>query len=167
MVLRVRPFTAADPRVISAALSALGWNKPVAQYERYEVEQERGERVVLVADGEAGFAGYVTLVWESSYGPFRQDGVPEVQDLNVLPSLRRQGVGSALLDALESLAAERSNLVGIGVGMDADYGPAQAMYVRRGYVPDARGLTSHHRHVAWGDTVKVDDDLVLYFTKLL
>ena len=69
------------------------------------------------------------------------------------------------MDAAEARATERSDLVGIGVGMDPDYGPAQAMYVRRGYVPDARGLTSHGRHIAWGDTVKVDDDLVLYFTK--
>jgi hypothetical protein len=64
-------------------------------------------------------------------------------------------------------SAERSGVVGIGVAMDPDYGPAQGMYARRGYIPDARGLTSHNRHVKWGDYVKVDDDLVLYFTKEL
>lgn len=36
-----------------------------------------------------------------------------------------------------------------------------------GYVPDARGLTSGGRHVVWGESVKVDDDLVLYLTRRL
>lgn len=165
--MKIRALGHDDPRRIAAALADLGWNKPVEQYERYLAEQAAGVRAVLVAEIEAGFAGYVTLVWNSPYPPFREHGVPEIKDLNVLPALRRRGVGTALMDAAEALAGERTDIVGLGVGMDADYGPAQTMYVRRGYVPDARGLTSHGRHVAWGDTVKVDDDLVLYFTKAL
>ena len=52
--------------------------------------------------------------------------------------------------------------------MTANYGAAQIMYVKRGYVPDGRGLATHHRPVRYyGESVFVDDDLVLYFTRTL
>ena len=41
------------------------------------------------------------------------------------------------------------------------------LYVRRGYVPDGRGLMTHDRPVAYGESVPVDDGLVLYFVKQL
>ncbi len=41
----------------------------------------------------------------------------------------------ALMDAAEARAAERSAIVGLGVGLYADYGSAQRMYARRGYLP--------------------------------
>lgn len=153
--------------MIAAAFAAIGWRKPREQYERYLAEQESGRRRVFVARVDDDFAGYVTLVWQPSYPPFRADGIPEIQDLNVLPPFRRRGVGSALLDAAESAAAERTGSVGIGVGLDPDYGPAQRMYVRRGYVPDGRGVSWRDRTVKYGDQVTVDDDLVLWFTREL
>lgn len=163
----VRALAADDPPTIAAAFEAIGWDKPQAKYEQYLAQQAEGARDVFVADLDGGFAGYVTLLWRSPYAPFRGAQIPEIQDLNVLPAFRRRGVGTALLDAAERRVAHRGDVVGIGVGMDADYGPAQAMYVNRGYVPDARGLTSKGRHLRWGETVTVDDDLVLYFTKSL
>ena len=48
--------------------------------------------------------------------------------------------------------------------MTADYGSAQRMYVKRGYVPDGRGLVTHGEFVTYGEPAIVDDDLVLYFT---
>jgi GNAT superfamily N-acetyltransferase len=68
-------------------------------------------------NGAAGFAGYVTLLWVSAYGPFAERQVPEISDLNVLPAHRRQGIGSALLDCAESAASARSNVAGLGVGL--------------------------------------------------
>ena len=85
----------------------------------------------------------------------------------MLPAFRRRGIGSALLDAAESVAAERSRVVGIGVGLDPDYGPAQRLYVRRGYVPDGRGITWRNSTVSYRDQVLVDDDLVLWLTRSL
>ena len=64
-------------------------------------------------------------------------------------------------------AAKRASNVGIGVGMGADYGAAQRLYVRLGYVPDGRGVTYAALPVKRGDRVVVDDDLVLYLTKRL
>jgi ribosomal protein S18 acetylase RimI-like enzyme len=122
-------------------------------------------RDVLVARSNGVFCGYVTVYWKPEYPPFREEGIPEVQDFNVLPEFRRLGIGSRLMDEAERLAFMRSPVVGIGFGLHHDYGAAQRLYVRRGYVPDALGITSHGRRVNWGDEVKVDDDLVLFLMK--
>lgn len=165
--LLIRLLTAEDVQPIAEAFTAIGWNKPASQYQRYLAEQQRGERVVLVAFLGTAFAGYVTIAWQAGYGPFREAGIPEIMDFNVLPQVRRQGIGSRLMDEAEQRIAERSTVAGIGVGMDPDYGAAQRLYVKRGYVPDGRGLSTNGRHVRWGDTVRVDDGLNLHFTKAL
>jgi GNAT superfamily N-acetyltransferase len=163
MALSIRLLERDDCPIVSAA-----FRKPSALLDAYLAEQERGERSVLLAIvTDVGCVGFGTIVWNSPYAPFNEDAIPEIKDLNVLPARRRQGIGTALMDAAEQLAGSRSSRVGIGVGMDAGYGPAQALYVARGYVPDGRGLTTHNRHVAWGETVRVDDDLVLYLVKRL
>ncbi|MFK4087107.1 GNAT family N-acetyltransferase [Kribbella sp. NPDC020789] len=163
--MEIRPLHPDDPPVIAAALQKLGWNKPVEQYERYLAEQRAGTRDVLVAWVDDRYAGYVTVRWESPYEPF--DGIPEIQDFNVLPDLRRRGIGTALMDAAEALVATRSPIVGIGVGLYSDYGSAQRMYVRRGYLPDGRGLIYDGRQVPPMETVRNDDSLTLMFTKVL
>ena len=165
--LEIRSLIEQDPEVISTAFTEIGWNKPVAQYERYLEEQKKGSRDVLVALVKGEFAGYVTIRWQSDYAPFREDGVPEVKDLNVLPVYRRQGVGTSLMDRAEKRISERSRIVGIGVGMYPDYGNAQRMYVLRGYVPDGRGLTHRCKVLDPMEHTVNDDDLVLFFTKAL
>jgi GNAT superfamily N-acetyltransferase len=165
--LLVRPLREGDAEEIAAAFAGIGWEKPASQYLRCFSEQERGERDVLVAFVDDGFAGYVTIVRRSGYPSFHSEGVPEIKDLNVLPKFRRRGVATRLMDEAESLAARRSSVVGVGVGMTADYGAAQRMYVERGYVPDGRGLMWNGNSVDYGEKVGVDDDLVLFFTKSL
>ncbi|GGO01215.1 hypothetical protein GCM10010969_23270 [Saccharibacillus kuerlensis] len=64
-------------------------------------------------------------------------------------------------------ACERSSVVGIGVGLFADYGAAQVLYARRGYIPDGKGVYTGDRYAHYGDTVTIDDNLVLYLTKKL
>lgn len=164
--LEIRAMGDEDPAVISVAFSALGWpGRTVERYEGLLGQQRRGERDAFVATVDGVLAGYVTLTWEPAYdhGP----GIPEVQDLNVLPHFRRRGIGNALMDAAEARAAERSAIVGIGVGLYADYGSAQRMYVRRGYLPDGRGLMYDWKPVPPGEMVRLDDDATLMFTKSL
>lgn len=163
----LRALEVDDLAVIHAAFAAIGWDKPIAQYQRYLDEQRAGHRDVRVAVVAGEFAGYVTLSWQPTYPPFVAASIPEIQDLNVLPRLRRRGIGSALLDAAESRAAARVQQVGIRVGLDGSYGAAQRLYVRRGYVPDGRGLCSGDRTLRHGEHAVVDDDLLLCFTKRL
>ena len=161
----IRALRDGDPEVFAAAFTAIGWNKPVQQYEKYLAEQEAGLRDVLVATVDEEFAGYVTVWWESPYEPF--EGIPEISDFNVLPKFRRRGIGSGLMDAAEARVAERSDVVGIDVGLYPDYGTAQRMYVRRGYIPDGRGLIYDGRQVPPMETVRNDDSACLMFTKSL
>jgi hypothetical protein len=51
------------------------------------------------------------------------------------------------------------------VGVYSDYGPAQRMYAKRGYIPDGMGLFHKGQPVKPGRDVFVDDDLVLYLVK--
>ena len=156
-----------DAAVISAAFSAIGWNKPASQYEAYAAQLALGQRDVLVATLDGRFAGYVTIRWHSTYAPFAETGIPEIQDFNVLPEFRRQRIGTRLMDLAEERVARRCDTVGIGVGLYADYGHAQRLYVLRGYVPDGRGLTYRGEVLPPMASVINDDDLVLFFTKKL
>ena len=161
----IRSMDESDPQTLSVAFSAIGWHKPPALFQRYLAEQERGQRLAFVAEWQGDFAGYVTLVWVSDYSPFAERQVPEVSDLNVLPHRRRQGIGNALLDRAESAASTRSNVVGLGVGLSSDYGAAQRIYVRRGYLPDGRGIMHNNQPVEAGATIRIDDDATLMLTR--
>lgn len=165
----IAQLTPGDIDEIVAAFEAIGWpGKDRAQYERYTREQAAGDRVILVARTDRGeFAGYLTVKWEAGYAPFRSEGIPEIQDLNVLPHLRRQGIATALMDLAEEHEATRSPIAGLGVGLYADYGPAHLMYLKRGYRPDGRGLTYGGAVCRPGDQVRVDDDLCLMMTRRL
>lgn len=164
-VIKTNELTREYCKIISEAFAAQGWNKLESGYLNLLKEIQLGNWTMLVAEFEGEFAGYVTVVWESEYPPFRDASIPEIVDFNVLKKFQRQGIGSALLDEAERLIGARSNVAGIGVGLYADYGAAQRLYVKRGYVPDSRGIYQGGKNLAYGDQAIVDDDLVLYFTK--
>ncbi|WP_438432938.1 GNAT family N-acetyltransferase [Gorillibacterium sp. sgz500922] len=167
MSLFIREMADSDPVSISKAFEEQGWNKPIELYERYLEEQRRGERVALIAEWDGVFAGYVNVLWNSYYESFRDQGIPEVNDFNVLEKFRRRGIGSRLMDRAEEIIRERSAVAGIGVGLFADYGNAQRLYVQRGYIPDGKGIYNGERYVGWGESVMIDDDIALYLTKRL
>ena len=165
--LAIRALCEDDPPQIAGAFAQLGWNKPEAQYRKYLAEQNSGVRSCSVATVHEQFAGYVTVSWRSSYPGFIEQNIPEIQDLNVLPQFRRQGIASRLLDHAESQVVRKSAVVGIGVGLHPGYNAAQRLYVLRGYIPDGRGVTYQNRYASEGENVVLDDDLVLHFTKRL
>jgi len=159
--LTLRELRPTDPEPMAEVFEAIDWDKPAELYRQYLKEQADGTRDVLVAELGGRFAGYVTVYWAT------QDGVPEIMDLSVLPAFWRRRIGTALMDAAEKRVSERSSVVGIGVGMHAGYGPAQRMYVRRGYIPDGEGLSYDGKPVKSGATVVADDSLTMHFTKRL
>lgn len=165
--LSIRALETDDIEPMATAFIAMGWPDRRATLERYLFEQETKGRPVFVAFVDDAFAGYVTVSWQSGYEHFATAGIPEIQDLNVIASFRRQRVASALVDAAEALIRTRSKFVGIGFGMYSDYGPAQRMYVRRGYVPDGRGMSRNGKTLGYGEEVVVDDGLELYLVRAL
>ena len=167
MNLLIRNITAEDPVIMAASFIAIGWNKTIWQFQQYHSLHEEGLRQVLVAFVENVFCGYINIVWESEYLPFKDASIPELQDFNVLPSYQNRGIGTKIMEEAESFIASRSDKVGIGVGMTSDYGAAQRLYVKRGYIPDGRGLTWNNCELSYGDKVTVDDDLVLHLVKQL
>jgi GNAT superfamily N-acetyltransferase len=166
--MRIRLLGTPDPARLASTFGAAGWpGKSAALYQRYLGEQAAGQRVVWVAERGAAPLGYVCVVWRSDYPPFRNAGIPEIVDFNVLPAYRRQGVGSALMDVAERCIAQRSKLAGLGCGLYADYGPALLLYLRRGYLPDGRGITYDRRAVPAGQSIRVDDSAALMLVKNL
>lgn len=165
MNLIIRNIREDDCQTISDAFQTQGWHKPVELYLQYVYEVRHGLRDVLIAEVVGEFAGYVTILWQSEYTPFKQHDIPEIVDLNVLIRFRNQGIAGSLLQEAENRISFVSPVAGIGVGLMHDYGNAQRLYVKRGYIPDGRGIWARGKQLNYGDTVILDDDVVLYFTK--
>lgn len=165
--LSLRKIQASDCEQISAAFKAQSWNKPVSLYQQYLDFQTSGQRDIIIAEWDGVFVGYLTITWQSDYLPFREKGIPEIVDFNVLKSYRRQGIGTELMDEAERRIKKRGEYAGIGVGMYPDYGPAQILYARRGYIPDGNGITYNRKPLSYGQSLILDDSLALYLTKRL
>ena len=115
--IEIRPFVKSDTLVIVSCFSAHKNPKPQSTFDMYFSQQEAGDRLVWVAYCEDQFAGYCTLKWQSDYESFREQGIPEIKDLNVLPPFRCKGIGSKLLETVENEAFKKGNTVGIGAGL--------------------------------------------------
>ena len=166
--IKLRTATVNDiPQLWDMALK-MGAAKVDGYFDRSLEFQSNGSRVVMIAAIDGQDAGYGMLAWEPKYAFFRKMDIPEIQDLNVLPAFRRRGAASAMIEYCEDLARERGCAhVGIGVGMDVSYGPAQQLYVRRGYVPDGNGVTYDRQPIAKGAFKPIDDDMSLMMVKAL
>jgi GNAT superfamily N-acetyltransferase len=106
------------------------------------------------------------LNWKPQYSLYKKLSIPEIQDLNVVPELRRKGIASALITRCEELILQKGQQqVGIAVGLTPEYGAAQVLYVKAGYVPDGYGVTYDREGVRHGDIRPLDDDLCLMMVK--
>jgi GNAT superfamily N-acetyltransferase len=120
------------------------WHKPREKYQKYFAEQQQGTRVVLVALHIERIVGYVTIIWESEYLPFKTQGIPEIVDLNVITEFQDQGIGTALIHAAERAAVQHSKtMIGISAEQSLAYVSANRLYSRLRFVPDGRGITLH------------------------
>ena len=113
----------------------------------------------LVAWDGAYPVGHAHVAWADT-----KLGVPEVQDLFVLPERRRRGVATELSRAAERLAAGRGH-GRISLGFSVDNVPARRLYKQLGYrdagVPPERHLGTI---LIRGRPVKIDDT-VIYLIK--
>src|SRR5262249_13851967 len=133
----LRALTADDlPRIV-ATRGGAAWNGGFTKWNQRLVGHQGGLRSVLLAidQGEpTSCLVYGSLLWSPAYAPFRDLGIPEIQDVVVSEFWRRRGIATRLLAALEDQARSREyKQIGLAVGLYADYGPAQRLYIKLGY----------------------------------
>ncbi|MBR3764803.1 MAG: GNAT family N-acetyltransferase [Clostridia bacterium] len=166
--LVIRDMEDADAQVFFDEYTAQGWHPEVAYYRMRIREHAEGKCVALTAVYQGCPAGAVYVYWNAKEGPFKDKNWPYIVDFSVLQKYQRRGVGSRMMDAAELIAAQHADIVCLGVGLCREYGSAQRMYARRGYIPDGSGVWYQDKPCVQYETVcTVDDDLVLYMTKKL
>jgi GNAT superfamily N-acetyltransferase len=166
MSTRIAKATANDVPRLEAQLAALGYAKNNGYFAKCLEEQEAGRREMFIATFDSEIAGWGMLNWQPQYQLYRRLDIPEIQDLNVLPTMRRNGIGAAMIGYAEGLARQNGkNQIGISFGLYPDYGPAQRLYIRLGYLPDGFGVTYGRVTVRPGESRPIDDDLCLMLVK--
>ena len=169
MNITIRRMTEPDAPIITAEEIAQGWGAEgrLEKYHTRLTDMREGRCISLVAEWNGAVAGYINLYHKPLSGPFAGQDIPEIVDFGVLEKFRCRGIGSALIDEAERIAAETSNRVCLGVGLYCSYGSAQRMYIKRGYIPDGSGIWYGDKPVDPYENYCVDDDLVLYLSKNL
>jgi len=165
--LVMRSMTAQDIESLHAAFAMQEWERDKSLFERYYREQQEGSRHVVIAECNQQLAGYATIMKEPENGPFRGSGYPEIADFNVFINYQRKGIGNQIMEQCEEIVSRFSDVVTLGVGMHPGYGPAQRLYVKRGYIPDGSGLWYKEKLLPVNAPCINDDSLVLYLSKQL
>jgi len=166
--LVIRDLLQSDGVIFTEEENAQGWHTTVEKFEMRRAHQMSGECISLVAEYQGHPAGYVNVYPDSKWGALGNQGYPEIIDFAVLEKYRRHGIGSALMDIAEQIAADYADTVYLGVGMHNGYGSAQRLYVKRGYIPDGSGVWYQDKVCTPYDSIYTnDDDLVLYLVKKL
>lgn len=138
-----------------------------AEAERHFQSHPQGDSSTLLGYRDNELVGILTIRWHSKYPPFREQGIPLVHYIEIKWERRGQGIGNALMAEAEAFASARTETLGICVGLFDAYGPAQRLYVKRGFVPDGRGACRGSEPLREGQTVEVNHDLLLWLVKRL
>lgn len=136
-----------------------------AEVERHFQGHREGNSTTLLGYQGGELVGILTIRWQSNYPPFREHGVPLIHYIEIKWERRGQGLGSELMERAERFASARVRKLGICVGIFDAYGPAQRLYIKRGFIPDGRGVCRGHEPLKEGQTVQVDHDLLLWLVK--
>ena len=162
----IRKMQESDIQELSRGFISQGWPSREEILTRYFKEQESGEREVLVAEVEGALAGYITILSCAKQGPFAEI-YPELSDFNVFKPFQNQGIGNLLLEEAEKQVRLISDKVTLGVGLHSGYGPAQRLYIKRGYIPDGTGVWYQNHQPAMNAVCEDIGELVLYLSKNL
>lgn len=165
--LLIRDMIPEDAEIITQEEIAQGWHQDISKYLTRLEHQKQGLCLSLVAEYLGQVAGYINLYIRSVEGPFGGQNLPQIVDFGVLEKYRRRGIGSALMDQAERLAAQYADRVYLSVGLHSGYGSAQRMYAKRGYIPDGSGVWQAEAVCPPYGPCQNDDDLMLYLSKSL
>ena len=165
--LIIRSMKPEDAQVFYDTYLSYDWHPEIETYNTYYKEQEAGQRKVFIAEHEGDVCGLCTLVLNPTEGPWVGMGYPEIVDLGVFFHIHNKGIGNKLLDVAEQEATKLSDTVFLAVGVHSGYGPAQRIYVKRGYVPDGSGVWYQGKQLEQYAPCVNDDDLLLFMSKTL
>lgn len=131
------------------------WTTPEAtksKWENYIAEQKSGKRTVCLVKADNRIVGYGSLLRHSEYPEFLEANIPEIHDVWVSKECRGQGLGKKIIIHLEKIAQNEGHpVIGLGVGLYKDYGRAQRLYIKLGYVPDGNGITYQYKSTTPGN----------------
>ena len=160
----IRKMQESDIKNLSQGFISQGWPGREEILARYFLEQKSREREVLVVEIDGVVAGYITILPIAKQGPFA-GMAPELSDFNVFELFQNQGIGNLLMEEAEKRVKLISDKVTLGVGLHSGYGPAQRLYIKRGYIPDGTGVWYRNQPLEMNVTIQNNDDLVLYLSK--
>lgn len=164
----IRDMVESDPEVITHEEHLQGWiHQKKEKYEQRLKDVADNKCVALVAEYKGEVAGYFNIYPNTMCGLYAGKGFPELIDLGVFKKFRNHGIGNILMQVAEDIAKKYADTVIIGVGLHRDYGAAQRMYVKRGYVPDGSGIWWQGKPLEPYTDLKNDDEAALYMSKKL
>jgi ribosomal protein S18 acetylase RimI-like enzyme len=178
MGVDIRQATEADIETLYTIYDVLGKQDAGYFEECFEKEcliliASCGSPLLVPATQAAGMTELVNVAFgvlnfNPKYNLYQKLDIPEIQDLNVIPDARQQGVATQMVTAFENIARDQGyEQMGISVGLTKDYGAAQRLYVKLGYMPDGYGVTYDREGVTAGASYPVDDELALMMVKEL
>lgn len=166
----IRPVNATDISKIVDRYS-FPWSTPEKTqqiWDQYYQEQQEGTRTVAILEKNNEIIGYGSLLRKSECPFFISLSIPEVNAIWIDENHRKQGYATSLIKWIEDLAANEGYIqIGIGVGLYRDYGPAQRLYFKLGYIPEGNGITYKGQPAVPGNAYPLDDDLILWLVKRL
>lgn len=129
-------------KIQSRDIQALADTFPHQDYDYFEtlyIEQLQEQRQVFVVvekddEGERHYYAYVSLSHESNYTQFWRRNIPEITDLYVLATHRKQGIATQLIVTCEQYALKSGyQKLGISIEKSDDNAHLQAIYEKAGY----------------------------------
>ena len=131
VTIRAAQYDNHDLRGIEDVRRSVGWLVNTVKEQFRQVA--RGRRVLLVADHDRHIVGTITLEWRWTDKQVA-DGkvIAHISNLVVRPSQQRRGVGRALVNAAEEIAAVRG-CTAVTIGVDEPNVYARELYERWGY----------------------------------
>lgn len=136
------------------------------KWAQYHKEHQEQIRTVYLLEKQGSILGYANLLRQSHYLAFKDNSIPEINDVWISAERRGNGLGTRLIQHLEKMARQENyRQIGLGVGLYKDYGTAQKLYIHLGYIPDGMGVTYKSQTVVPGDSYPIDDDLLVWLKK--
>ena len=129
--------------------------------------QDKQECSALIALYNGKAAGYVFLYYKCRWGGLANCDIPSVVDLIVFEKYRRNKIATVLMDAAEDIAKKYCNKIYLDVCLNAEHGPAQRLYTKRGYIPDGKGVYYDGKVCETDADCKNNDELTLCLIKNL